>query len=92
MDGIRRRASEGRTGETWKRLGGGGAASLGRRCPVVRRRRAPPPLPPKDRSKEQLPAGWEAHVDPESGDTYYHNEATGVTTWDKPGDSSLTKL
>ena len=26
---------------------------------------APPPLPPKDRSKEQLPAGWEAHVDPE---------------------------
>ena len=27
---------------------------------------------------------WEAHVDPDSGDTYYHNTETDETTWDKP--------
>jgi hypothetical protein len=31
-----------------------------------------------------LPSGWDAVVDKESGDTYYHNKKTGETTWDKP--------
>eukprot|EP00933_Yihiella_yeosuensis_P027402 TRINITY_DN212_c1_g1_i1.p1 TRINITY_DN212_c1_g1~~TRINITY_DN212_c1_g1_i1.p1 ORF type:complete len:249 (+),score=51.50 TRINITY_DN212_c1_g1_i1:87-833(+) len=30
-----------------------------------------------------LPAGWEAHLDPE-GRTYYCNSATGETTWEPP--------
>ena len=29
---------------------------------------------------------WEALVDDESKDTYYHNTETGETTWDKPAD------
>ena len=31
-----------------------------------------------------LPAGWEAHVDPSSGNTYFVNVATGETSWDPP--------
>jgi hypothetical protein len=31
-----------------------------------------------------LPPGWASAKDPASGDTYYINEATGETTWDKP--------
>ena len=46
-------------------------------CPETGSKGAPPP-PPPHRSE------WEAHVDPTSGETYYHNEAKGETTWDKP--------
>ena len=31
-----------------------------------------------------LPPGWEAHVDPSTKNTYYHNKASGVTQWQKP--------
>ena len=31
-----------------------------------------------------LPSGWTAEKDPASGDTYYVNEMTGETTWEKP--------
>jgi hypothetical protein len=31
-----------------------------------------------------LPPGWEAHVDPSSGKTYFHNLATKETQWDRP--------
>ena len=31
-----------------------------------------------------LPPGWEEVVDPGSGKTYYVNEATNETTWDRP--------
>ena len=31
-----------------------------------------------------MPSGWEQANDPGSGKTYYHNNTTGVTQWDKP--------
>ena len=31
-----------------------------------------------------LPKGWSTAVDPASGDTYYSNDYTGETTWEKP--------
>ncbi len=31
-----------------------------------------------------LPEGWTAQKDPASGDTYYVNEITGESSWDKP--------
>lgn len=34
-----------------------------------------------------LPAPWRAVVDPESGDTYYWNPSTNMTSWDRPTDS-----
>eukprot|EP00944_MAST-04C_sp_MAST-4C-sp1_P010341 g10341.t1 len=35
-------------------------------------------------SQKPLAAGWEAVVDNESGETYYHNKGSGETTWDRP--------
>ena len=35
-------------------------------------------------SIDDLPPEWTALVDPDSGETYYANEQTGETTWDKP--------
>ena len=31
-----------------------------------------------------LPHGWTPHLDDESGELYYYNESTGVTTWERP--------
>jgi hypothetical protein len=31
-----------------------------------------------------LPEGWYEYIDPDSGNPYYWNENTGVTTWDNP--------
>jgi len=39
---------------------------------------------PQDDNDDNLPPGWFTAVDQDSGDTYYCNEATGETTWDKP--------
>ncbi|CAE7345854.1 cspA [Symbiodinium natans] len=33
-----------------------------------------------------LPPGWAEHIDPNTGNPYYHNTATGEVTWTKPGD------
>ena len=35
---------------------------------------------------DKLPKGWTAATDPESGQTYYHNENTEVSTWHRPLD------
>jgi len=40
--------------------------------------------PQDEDNDEDLPPGWFTAVDQDSGDTYYCNEATGETTWDKP--------
>lgn len=38
----------------------------------------------KRNTHENLPAGWNAFVDPASGDYYYANSETGESTWDLP--------
>ena len=35
-------------------------------------------------STDELPAGWVALQDPNSGVTYYANQTTGESTWDRP--------
>ena len=32
-----------------------------------------------------LPAQWDAHFDPQSGETYYFNTFTGESSWEHPG-------
>ena len=41
--------------------------------------------PPQESGDEGLPEGWYSCVDPDSGDSYYVNEATQETSWDRPG-------
>ncbi len=46
------------------------------------------PAPPSDGDGSaygDLPAGWEALADPNTGKTYYWNEDSGATSWDRPG-------
>ncbi len=43
-----------------------------------------PPPPPPPPAGFALPPGWSEQLDPASGNPYYHNAATGVTTWTKP--------
>ena len=46
-----------------------------------------PPTKPADdeiSADDSLPSDWIPLVDPSSGDTYFCNEVTGETTWDKP--------
>ena len=31
-----------------------------------------------------MPPIWQAMYDMDTGNTYYHNDATGETTWDEP--------
>ena len=40
---------------------------------------------PQEDGDEGLPEGWYTCVDPDSGDSYYVNEATQETSWDRPG-------
>ena len=41
---------------------------------------------PASRAAPSKPSVWEAVKDEGSGDTYYYNSQTEVTTWDKPAD------
>ena len=47
---------------------------------------SPPALPPLPALglSDILPPEWEQHVDDTSGESYWHNTATGETTWEKP--------
>jgi endonuclease I len=40
----------------------------------------------------QLPSGWEAYLDDDSGETYYHNKITGVVQWELPKPEPQVKL
>ena len=48
-------------------------------------------LPSSTTSSSGLPLGWFAAVDEQSGDTYYCNEATGETTWDRPTQPAIVE-
>ena len=37
-----------------------------------------------DLVNSELPHGWTAHLDKASGDKYYHHEASGESSWEKP--------
>jgi protein transport protein SEC31 len=41
-------------------------------------------------SSGQLPQGWAAFQDPSTGKTYYANQTTGETTWDRPLPSAVS--
>ena len=47
-----------------------------------------PDEPPAKRTKTEpppnAPAGWESHLDESSGNYYFHNPTSGVTTWEMP--------
>eukprot|EP00928_Gymnodinium_smaydae_P044771 TRINITY_DN29886_c0_g1_i1.p2 TRINITY_DN29886_c0_g1~~TRINITY_DN29886_c0_g1_i1.p2 ORF type:complete len:222 (-),score=38.94 TRINITY_DN29886_c0_g1_i1:67-732(-) len=52
----------------------------------------PAPVPAGDAGPEPeppLPEGWTAHVDPETGNTFYMNAADGSTTWERPAEAPL---
>jgi hypothetical protein len=40
--------------------------------------------PTVDQVPSDLPLGWSVHVDKSTGDTFYYNQATGQSVWDKP--------
>lgn len=42
------------------------------------------PPPPPAAKRTSLPPGWEAVLDPDSGDTYYWNADTGDVAWEQP--------
>ena len=46
--------------------------------------RLQPPPPPLRPRKQPLPPGWTEYLDFSSSELYYHNDATGETTWDRP--------
>lgn len=44
---------------------------------------------PKAKKVKRL---WEAYVDASSGESYYFNRSTRVTTWDRPPEEELELL
>ena len=44
-----------------------------------------PAKPPAD--APPLPEGWAEQIDPDSGNPFYTNSASGETTWDRPAAS-----
>ena len=42
------------------------------------------PPPPPTTELCALPAGWSTGVDTSSGDTYYFNDITGESRWERP--------
>lgn len=45
-----------------------------------------------NQNDDNLPPGWFAVTDPQSGDEYFVNEQTGETTWDRPTNPNHTPL
>jgi chromosome segregation ATPase len=41
---------------------------------------------------DELPIGWTAHVNPQYGETYYHNAMLGVSQWERPGSRADLQL
>jgi hypothetical protein len=47
------------------------------------------PPPEEQRSQPFLPDGWTEVTDPPSGKTYYYNEESGVSSWERPAAEEL---
>jgi len=56
-------------------------------CQAMQHSTAPPVRQTIMSQGGPLPAGWSEFQDPSSGKTYYHNSASGQTTWDRPSDA-----
>ena len=41
---------------------------------------------------DALPSGWVRYVDDDTGTPYYHEEASGTTTWERPAHGEWTEL
>ena len=53
---------------------------------------APLPIAGLHGHPSPLPPGWVAHVDPTSKKEYYHNAASGTTSWDRPDKAALSTI
>ncbi|GKY95564.1 hypothetical protein MPSEU_000517900 [Mayamaea pseudoterrestris] len=64
----------------------GSLSSLGHSQRLDMRPESATPVPP---AMEGLPPGWVALHDPSSGNTYFANQTTGETSWDRPQASTV---
>ena len=60
------------------------AGPLRKGTPPPLRQPAPAPAPAPAPQAQPLPAGWDVHVDPNTGAEFYVSTATGVSQWNKP--------